>query len=131
MTADEQADFDGADEAFKSVDRDIKNRRRVAEQESELNRAAPPRAPDEAEADNASTTTTTRAPAPSGRVSANDGPRGHWGWRNFGQFANAVRGREGRTGRSAPPERAPSTYGSERRRRTADTPSRPTSAPRS
>jgi hypothetical protein len=67
----------------------------VAEQEAEL--AAPqPRLtkPDGAESD---TVSMTRPPA-GGRVSISDGPKGHWGWRNFGQFANAVR--KAQTGRS-------------------------------
>lgn len=108
LNDDEQREFDGADEAYKVVDRDIRNRQRVAQQEAELAEAAPRRTLPEG-IGNSSQSEPPRA----GRVTIVDGPKGHWGWRSMGQFAhgvmNAVRGNVDPRLRNA----AATTFGSE------------------
>lgn len=91
LTAEEQAEFDAADDAFKAVERDIRNRRRVLEQQATLE-APQPRLvrPDRTEVDD-STVSITAPPRP-GRAPITDmSPRGHWGFKTVGHFANAVR----------------------------------------
>src|SRR4051812_19454107 len=79
LTDAEQADFDAADDAFKVVERDIKNRLRVAEQEADLSEAAPRATKPDGIGDD-DNTTTTAPPRASGRVEFS-GPKGHWGWK--------------------------------------------------
>lgn len=114
LTDAEQAEFDGHDEQFKIVERDIANRLRLAEQEEALTAAAPRRTMPEGVVDVDENTTATAPPRPSGRVTFS-GPKGHWGWRGFGHFANAVRGAA--LGHQADQrllvQNAPTTFGSE------------------
>jgi HK97 family phage major capsid protein len=89
LTAEEQKELDGAQAAFGDVERDITNRRRIAEQEQKINAAAPrlTRSDGTPVPQNGATSST---PIPSGSYSDMT-PKGHWGWRNLGQFAKAVR----------------------------------------
>lgn len=88
MTAEQQADFDAADESFKAVEKDIKNRRRAAELNAQLSEPAPRLVrPDGA------TTSSTQAPT-QGRPAmsiVDPLPRNHWGWPTFSHFAKAVK----------------------------------------
>lgn len=87
LTDTEQADFDGADEQFKLVERDIRNRSRVAQQDADLSVAEPRVTRPDVAASDADPPVRARGD----RVEIVSGPRGQWGWRNFGHFANAVR----------------------------------------
>ena len=109
LTKDEQAKIDANRAAFAAFERDIQNRHALAQQEEAINapigRVTRP--------DGVGTTSSTPPPA-SGGLEIIDGPKGHWGWRTFGHFANAVRRHvEGQTDPRLIKNAAASTYGSE------------------
>jgi HK97 family phage major capsid protein len=107
LSAEEQKELDGAQAAFGDVERDISNRRRIAEQEQKINAALPRMTkPDGG--------VTDMTPVPARSVVDTTTPKGHWGWRNLGQFAKAVRAASfGQQDPRLVVNAAPSTYGSE------------------
>jgi len=106
LSEEEEAQIDAISAEFESVTAKIDRRNKLAAQQNKLNESFGRRTQPEGIEEPAARRQSTR-------VEINDGPRGQWGFRNFGEFASSVR--QGVRGNVDPRliANAPSTYSTE------------------